>query len=503
MGESVRVRECEGEKTPTNEGQRIDSNTPVTQNHQAEDTPITRIFKTTEAMKKIIACRQIYLRVHIQFGTFTEDYWKALLHGVIIINGHFLSVRKWEERFSPEFIGIDEATHNLSKARFERICILRDLSKPLKQSIIINGFHQSVEFEGVHCFCGFCGMSGHDERVCQKANEKEPMIQKTPISYTPKDEWTTVRRKRPQEADLHLCFLSSPQAWVFILGGEETLPYSNPKQFPLRISYEVLSLKDAAMKQLPSQCRTLKNNPNDCQMKTKTPQKFCLNPTRAHVSTHLCLENEKPSGSSLPQHLLEVHRDITPDSASHISKLGHVSNKQGTTELSPSAFVLPYTDLGEPDVCNDYPNGMASNMGKIDFGRTDRCNIKSGSQGLYESAKAEWTAPHSPSKSNYHRTNTTADGVERDPSCDKLVWNSNSFPVFSNRALAEGSPEPSYLFFLEGEGQIHRRVRHILSEARNGHPDYLIKCAPSLVWDNLLPNYLRDLISKSDAESVG
>ncbi|KAF7845606.1 uncharacterized protein G2W53_002511 [Senna tora] len=167
-----------------------------------------------------------------------EDRWKALLHGVSFINGHFLSVRKWEERFNPsqkpigaiapvwvklhglplefynqlilvkignsmgEFIGIDEATFKISKARYARICVFQDLIKPLKNSINIDGYHQLVEYEGASGFCTICGTCGHMERICRRTTGKETMTnpinrsRQNPISSENMNGWTVVSKKR-------------------------------------------------------------------------------------------------------------------------------------------------------------------------------------------------------------------------------------------------------------------------------------------------------------------
>ncbi|KAF7803957.1 hypothetical protein G2W53_043068 [Senna tora] len=130
------------------------------------------------------------IMLEIGFGFFilsfplVEDKWKALLHGISFIDGHFLSVRKWRERFNPlehiaeaispvwvkleslplefyeqpilyrvgnaigEFIGVDEATYKLSKIRFARICIFKNIKNEIDPMISIYGYQQRVTFEG-------------------------------------------------------------------------------------------------------------------------------------------------------------------------------------------------------------------------------------------------------------------------------------------------------------------------------------------------------------------
>lgn len=131
-----------------------------------------------------------------------EDRWKALLHGPCIVAGFFLSLRLWEPRFSPSsasrdlfspvwlrlpelpleyyhrdilpnigdalgtFLGVDEATHNIAKINFARICILRNLCEPLPSSICLDGIDQTLVFEGALGFCTKCNNTNHTINTC-------------------------------------------------------------------------------------------------------------------------------------------------------------------------------------------------------------------------------------------------------------------------------------------------------------------------------------------------
>ncbi|KAF7827107.1 uncharacterized protein G2W53_018271 [Senna tora] len=162
----------------------------------------------------------------ISFGC-VEDRWKALLHGITFIDGHFLSVRPWLPRFIPmialseavspvwikidsllieffeksmlvkigiclgDFVGIDHPTHNLELARYARICVILDLNNPPPPNLSIGGFLQSFTIEGTSGFCQGCGKICHSSAAC-------PRQQTTPIIPFPvgEDDWVTVNRRK-------------------------------------------------------------------------------------------------------------------------------------------------------------------------------------------------------------------------------------------------------------------------------------------------------------------
>lgn len=132
-----------------------------------------------------------------------EDRWRALLHGPCIIFGHFISIRTWVPRFSPTtaskdvfspiwiklpglpieffdrrllvdiakglgtFLGIDGATHSLTKITYARICVLCNLSQHLPSSITVDGMPQPIIFEGASGFCNTCHDITHSSSTCR------------------------------------------------------------------------------------------------------------------------------------------------------------------------------------------------------------------------------------------------------------------------------------------------------------------------------------------------
>lgn len=123
------------------------------------------------------------------------DYQHAMLGGPWVVQGHYLTVHPWEPSFSPqnleitqvfgwvrlpglpyhyyhksllrtigEVLGtvlkIDYNTIGVPKARFARLAVKIDLTKPLVSMIKLDGATQFVEYEGLPTICYGCGKYG-------------------------------------------------------------------------------------------------------------------------------------------------------------------------------------------------------------------------------------------------------------------------------------------------------------------------------------------------------
>ena len=118
-----------------------------------------------------------------------EEYLAALAGGRWRAFGSYLMVRAW----SPEFVAtpvwirltnipvnfyhrsilmgiakglgkpirVDPTTLNFERARFARICVEVNLTKPLKGTVLINGERYFVAYEGLSEICSKCGVYGH------------------------------------------------------------------------------------------------------------------------------------------------------------------------------------------------------------------------------------------------------------------------------------------------------------------------------------------------------
>lgn len=131
----------------------------------------------------------------------SDDYHRAVLGGPWVVFGHYLTVHPWEPSISPlnleitsvfgwvrlpglpyhyyhknvlrtigEAIGkvirIDYNTAEVEKARFARLAVRLDLTKPLVSMFKIDGVTQFVEYEGLPTICFHCGCYGHLENTC-------------------------------------------------------------------------------------------------------------------------------------------------------------------------------------------------------------------------------------------------------------------------------------------------------------------------------------------------
>lgn len=129
------------------------------------------------------------------------DYQKVMLGGPWVVLGHYLTVHPWEPTLSPsnleikqvygwvrlpglpyhyyhksiiraigEVIGqvlkIDYNTEGFAKARFARLAVKLDLTKPLVSKINLDGVTQLVEYEGLPTICYSCGRYGHLQEAC-------------------------------------------------------------------------------------------------------------------------------------------------------------------------------------------------------------------------------------------------------------------------------------------------------------------------------------------------
>ncbi|XP_061369675.1 uncharacterized protein LOC133312488 [Gastrolobium bilobum] len=130
-----------------------------------------------------------------------EDLNLAIAGGPWIILGHYLATRKWEPCFDPDkanihkvatwvrlpgvpqeycefpflnqlgavigkVLKVDKTTSIGDRARFARVCIEVDLSKPLRGEYILDGCRKREEYEGLFLICLKCGKYGHNADSC-------------------------------------------------------------------------------------------------------------------------------------------------------------------------------------------------------------------------------------------------------------------------------------------------------------------------------------------------
>lgn len=165
-----------------------------------------------------------------------EEYMAALTGGPWRAFGSYLMVQAWSPDFDPlrneivttpvwvrlsnipvnlyhrsilmgiarglgKPVRVDLTTLNFERARFARICVEINLSKPLKGSVLINGERYYVAYEGLNNICSGCGMYGHLIHGCPRvvmeksqAEAVQTVIEKTGEVAIRDDGFTVVRR---------------------------------------------------------------------------------------------------------------------------------------------------------------------------------------------------------------------------------------------------------------------------------------------------------------------
>ncbi|XP_061339886.1 uncharacterized protein LOC133286481 [Gastrolobium bilobum] len=173
-----------------------------------------------------------------------EDMNLAITGGTWVISGHYLATRKWEPCFDPEkanihkvaawiqlpgipqeycefpflnhlgsvigkVIKVDRTTSTGDRARFARVCIEIDLSRPLRGEYVLDGCRKRVEYEGLYLICLRCGRYGHNSEACPDYVKPTPVHQAEEKSGNSVDNsgsqglgpWMVVnRRKKGQQA---------------------------------------------------------------------------------------------------------------------------------------------------------------------------------------------------------------------------------------------------------------------------------------------------------------
>ncbi|CAI0502330.1 unnamed protein product [Linum tenue] len=63
-------------------------------------------------------------------------------------------------------IRLDRATETGARAKFARVCVEIDLTKPLLSKFKVVGLEYEIKYEGLHNVCFQCGRYGHSQANC-------------------------------------------------------------------------------------------------------------------------------------------------------------------------------------------------------------------------------------------------------------------------------------------------------------------------------------------------
>lgn len=103
-----------------------------------------------------------------------------------------------------QVLKIDYNTEGFDKARFARLAVKLDLTKPLVSMIKLDGLTQLVEYEGLPTICYSCGWYGHLEDACtikaQRAvSSSAPVPRQLDVPHTPASQGP--KERAPNERD--------------------------------------------------------------------------------------------------------------------------------------------------------------------------------------------------------------------------------------------------------------------------------------------------------------
>ncbi|GMI74430.1 hypothetical protein HRI_001112300 [Hibiscus trionum] len=137
-----------------------------------------------------------------------SDYARVLSGGPWVIYGCYLTVQPWSRSFTTvedyrkqivvwarlpglpyryytksmfwaianvigKVVRIDYNTLEGKRGRFARFAMVVDLGKPLPSGVMIDGFRQDIEYEGLPMICFACGKYGHQQEMCGKDHTLE------------------------------------------------------------------------------------------------------------------------------------------------------------------------------------------------------------------------------------------------------------------------------------------------------------------------------------------
>lgn len=131
----------------------------------------------------------------------TTPVWVRLSN--IPVNFYHRSILMGIARGLGNPVKVDLTTLNFERARFARVCVEVNLSKPLKGSVMVNGERYYVFYEGLNKICSRCGMYGHLVHTCPQANQEQAITHQTmsPVSRSPmpsENGFTVIRRSGKQ-----------------------------------------------------------------------------------------------------------------------------------------------------------------------------------------------------------------------------------------------------------------------------------------------------------------
>ncbi|XP_048502653.1 uncharacterized protein LOC125498480 [Beta vulgaris subsp. vulgaris] len=187
---------------------------------------VRSIWKPRGSLEVIDLGKETYL---FRFGL-QDNYEKALFGGPWYILDHYLMLTQWQPNFRPTYnpfnklalwihlpelpveyydkealftiasklgkpIREDYATNHITRARYARVCVEINLTKPILSKVWIGNQWQVILYENLHSLCFHCGRIGHQKNQCIEFKGKAPMEHSDQQEARKKNETYGMQRK--------------------------------------------------------------------------------------------------------------------------------------------------------------------------------------------------------------------------------------------------------------------------------------------------------------------
>ncbi|CAN1801286.1 hypothetical protein LINPERHAP1_LOCUS22903, partial [Linum perenne] len=198
---------------------------------------VKRRLETLWAKNGVIQVSNVANSFYLDHFADEEDYKRVAFGGPWKIYDYCLSVARWTPAFNEEeplktiltwvrlprlliqffnrlavsrignYIGrtvkIDMATSEVARARYARVCVEVDVSKPLFGKYMIDNRTFYVEYDSLTNICATCGFYGHKSDDCNPLPDSAPSMEVGGEEAAPKDtefkgddgDWMVVQRK--------------------------------------------------------------------------------------------------------------------------------------------------------------------------------------------------------------------------------------------------------------------------------------------------------------------
>ncbi|KAF7839574.1 hypothetical protein G2W53_008056 [Senna tora] len=457
-------------------------------------------METTKKLSSGIQSTQ--LQTEITFGTLDPQMSKNL--GVLRIDGKFFS--------------LGPILWRIISNLYARICVLVDMAKTIPTCITINGYNQLIEQEGVASFCPKCGSTNHSSAVCKNSEIK----QHQQIGKTDEEEWTLVNHHwrpkvncdPPTPKVNHIQNLNSKprtkrkaQRMKWAMASKPTNKTSAvDKQSDKELDFDVRSANQGVtfaenipkVVDLPALSKHKQSEPYAEPISEVGDAKVerCAS-TSLQIPEYPKASETQRNGKSIPPrpHLSptntqpptspNLHRDLAPRGLltgskdafnhSHQKCNNPSSNCSGPSTKKPNGTPcctspVPMENMGKFDIgvvnSNSIVEGLGLSPGREYFLQDlEPCSVQCDDGAERYGTRADLTPCCSPNQNSLRAKNQPGDARNSHESTPHNA----SYQLELNHAFSEGKSPIGSIHTGDGESS-HRRLHHVLLDARSGNP---------------------------------